>query len=305
MSENECQFSHQALPDPPIYNPLETNFREIEPPGAVLEYIPVDHVLTKNDELSSEFCSTEFGTISPEERSRWRYNRNWGGRFPGVFQNENVKFVNNALNLGVTKFKQPPGEMFQFFGKEQILEQVGLDFFGTSCFLTSSTMTFGYTEIGCRLSKSSVTCAFWLKEQSSNMDSDKNREIDIFEYTNGRQCGLTEGRGNIHMMTVHEYMSNDGCEDVKKDLSVIFDKNLSDAIFFKAGLLWTEEKLYFFVNDCLFWEYDHEGEFDESCKMHLILDREVFPWIENPDEQDLMQDFVVYYIRTWDLTSSE
>ena len=71
---------------------------------------------------------------------------------------------------------------------------------------------------------------------------------------------------------------------------------MSTEDFFIAGLLWTETKLYFFVNNVCVRELDHRNLFDNYCKVHVQIDREVFKWVQLPREDDKLDDFEVFYL---------
>lgn len=287
------------LPCAPGFDPSDKNGWRAPPSQTVRNLLPKGQELRKNFNLSSEFMPTVANSIPPFQRMRWRYNHNWAGRFPGVFQDKNIVFKNNCLQLKATRVFQPPDEMFGSFSSYMIdkRRKDKKPFYGNSFLRTKDTMTYGYTEIGCRLSDSAVTSAFWLKELGGTQ-----REIDVFEYTTGRQKGEPQHtREHLHLMTIHQFKSRVTGKHEHLNTYVKFDKDLSKERFFKAGLLWTKHKIYWLVNDVVVRELDHRGLFGKDCKMHVQVDREIFDWIFDPDGNDKLEDFVVYYIRTWDL----
>lgn len=293
-------FETRALPRQPFFNVNLDNGGRPSFPKAVGDKLPPGKSLKWNGALSTEFMSTKL--TKRDKMGNWKFNRSWNGRFPGVFRDNQVEVKDRSL---VMKATRKPGPMpwflksrFSPHDRNGIHKDKDLPhYFETSFLRTKRTMTYGYTEICCRLSSSTATSSFWLKEVGNS-----NREIDVFEYTTGRQFGGSRPTlEHIHMMSIHQFRSRVTGKHERIHSQIKFDRDLSSENFFIAGVLWTDTKLYFFVNDECVRELDHRGLFGSDCKMHVQVDREVFDWIDLPAQNDALDDFEVFYVRTWDL----
>lgn len=182
----------------------------------------------------------------------------------------------------------------------------------TSIVKSRAKHAYGYFEIRAQTMKACVSNAFWLYDPHSDDDrvkftaGDVSEEIDVFELA-GRDDFLGKGKGNTttHFGTLHFYRTPylEGVVNKlkwnppRRSFKAPMGFNASDG-YHVYGLLWTPEKLVWYVDGKPLHTRENDGLFHRP--LHLTLDSEVFTgWFGTPDPKDLPAKFRVDYVRTW------
>ncbi|KAI0565506.1 Glycoside hydrolase 16 [Gracilaria domingensis] len=273
------------------------------PPSYILEQAPENMEWVKKYNFSSEFnTESEHEIVPMKQLSRWTTDNHWKGRFPAMFDGNNVTFDGNSMILKACPHTTPTSGFLQVFGEKKrtaIDERLrAAQRFYTGSFVRSkSTITYGYFETMVKLGDCGLSSAFWLKERGG-----REREIDVFEYSTSANRDEARRRPLAHqfLMNLHSFERRGKlCTDHDHSRSVNVDADLSKQDL-KVGLLWTSTQICWYLNDTLVRECDHAGEF-RNAKMRVQFDREYFNWLGDPCDGDAYGDFEVKYIRTWQL----
>lgn len=294
----------------PSFDPEHPEGWRHEPPQNIQHLAPPGFKWAKNYNVSGEFNPAEKGRgLSLLQRKRWTQQNRWRGRYPAIFTDDNVLFQNNGVTLRVRG--GPATEEFVAVHqrhqvhslnpreKETVSQRQGKwkKFFYTSFVKSTKPITYGYTELACKLGDSALSSAFWLKEHEKT-----KREVDVFEYSTAAKTFRGVPFSNFFLTNLHVFENpRSGNSTYKKAKSINMRTDLSKEKVVKVGLLWTKEKLIWLLNDDIVREVIHNGIFQDT-KMHVQFDREYLSWFGEPHHtDDRMGDFHVYYCRTWQL----
>ena len=238
------------------------------------------------------------------DRRKWEINnKNWNGRQPGWFKDENVSVFQgkgtNSLYLRTQEEKHTPAN----------LRKYGYENFSTAFVRTNKVRKYGYFEIVCRLMDSRVSSAFWFSNPKRNLWT----ELDVFEYSTSNTKRFLPKKGqNTHYRQVfatnchiHRHpdrrlvkYNSPKWYDLRFDLS---SKRI------KVGFNWQEDKIQWYFNGVLVREEENK-HFHQA--LHLQLDSETFPsWFGVPDHgpgnNNLPNHFRIMYVRSWYLEDEE
>lgn len=232
---------------------------------------PLEGNWTFDPDFSDEFNGTF------DDAKWWNYNPGWEGRQPGYFAKENVTVEDGFLKL--TAQNESKGDPAK-----------GYKDFTTAAVKSKETVKYGYFEVRSKPMNSKASSSFWFYAS----DPETWTEIDVYEMSGAHPEHGTIYHSNLHVMRSPE----------------TGDKHLSDGGQWKApfrfadefhryGLLWTPEKVCWYVDDQLVREsvnkYHHQA-------LNVNFDSETMPeWFGLPDPNELPATFEIDYIRHWNL----
>ncbi|KAI0565739.1 Glycoside hydrolase 16 [Gracilaria domingensis] len=298
------EFPVTTLPEVTVVPDLISG-HEDPPPSYIVRQAPANMQWVKQYNFSSEFNTESARERVPmDQLDRWTTDNHWQGRFPAVFDKNNVTYDGRSMVLRARQHNTPTSGFLAEFGeshRREIEERMRTDrrFYTGSFVRSKEEITYGYFEAVVKLGDSGLSSAFWLKERGG-----REREIDVFEYSTSTNLDGSRRLplANQFLMNVHTFERRRGNQktDHKNEKSVVLDQDLSRQQYIKTGLLWTKDKVCWYLNDTLVREFDHGGEF-RNAKMRVQFDREYFKWIGDPLRNDPFDDFEVMYIRTWQL----
>ncbi len=210
--------------------------------------------------------------------AKWdNYNPGWQGRQPGFFSPNNVTVEDGFLKL--TARNESMGDPAQ-----------GYKDFTTAAVKSKDTVLYGYFEVRSKPMNSKASSSFWFYAA----DPDRWTEIDVYEMS-----GAHPEHDSIYHMNLHVMRSPE-----------TGDKHLADGTTWKApfrfvddfhryGLLWTKDKLCWYVDDQLVRE---SKNVHHHQPLNVNFDSETMPeWFGLPDPSELPATFEIDYIRHWNL----
>ena len=254
---------------------------------------PVDSTMLFNKVFSDEFNGKTLDTTK-----WWDFNPSWPGRKPAFFDRKNVKVRKGLLSIEAHNLKPNQVTMEQ--------KARGMDQFSTGIVKSKRRIMYGYFETRAKTMKANVCNAFWLYDP---LDADKkyihgdfSEEIDIFEIFG--KAGKKEYE-RTYWATLHRYETpyvESLVNKKKTKLDNYFKTKQMPYEFYDDyhtfGLLWTPDKLQWFVDGELVFErvndYFHRP-------LYIVFDAEIMEtWMGLPDPKDLPATFSVDYVRVWD-----
>lgn len=291
------------LPLHPIlnYNPEDPNAPNYPPPQIVRDQLDPGFEFERNEALSIELNAPNGGTGDANQAGNWTTENAWTGRFPAMFFAKNSNLSDNWLvqvvNVADSSDRETIRQANSSDPEAQQWIEDGKDVYDTTFLRSTQLMMYGYVEIACKLGDSALSSAFWLKEHGG-----LEREIDVFEFsTSGNDSGYGAPFSNMFNMNMHKFVDGG---DISAQKSINLCTDLSEQECIKIGLLWTSTYIYWYVNDMEIRKVQHNGNFCDMG-MNIQLDREYLPWFGVPsddnDGRDEFGDFVVHYIRTWNM----
>ena len=224
--------------------------------------------------LAPEF-SDEFNGSKLDAQKWISYNPNSQGRKPGWYSPDNVTIKEGMLQL-TTRTENRPN-----------LPE-GYHTFTTALVKSKERVLYGYFEIRFRAMDSRASSAFWFNA----IEPDHLTEIDVFEIS-GRHPKLA----STYFMTLHVFRTpQEGKKRFSSGETWIAPYKFADG-FHTAGLLWTKEKIEWYVDGDL-------KRTKENTHWHqplnVIFDSETMPeWFGLPDPAELPSTFSIDYIRYW------
>lgn len=202
-------------------------------------------------------------------------NPTWLGRQPGFFAKENVEVRNGMLCL--TARNESKGD-----------PEKGYKDFTTAAVKSKNRVRYGYFEVRSKSMKSIASSSFWFYAD----DPERWTEIDVFETSGASPTHNNKYHMNLHVMRTPE----------------TGDKHISDGTtweapfrfaddFHRYGLLWTPEKICWYVDDQLVRESENKYW---TQPLTVNFDSETMPeWFGLPDPKELPATFEIDYIRHW------
>ena len=255
---------------------------------------PLNKQMPFNQEFSDEFNQKRLDTSQ-----WWDFNPSWNGRKPAYFDRKNVKVKNGSLTITAQK---PAPDKVSVENKAR-----GMDQYSTGIVKSKKRVLYGYFEARAKTMKANVCNAFWLYDpldaDKKYVHGDHSEEIDIFEIFG--KAGKKEYE-RTYWATLHRYETPyvESLVNKKKTKLVNYYKTKQMPYefyddFHVFGLLWTPEKLQWYVDGELVFErvndYFHRP-------LHIVFDAEIMEtWMGLPEEKDLPATFSVDYVRVWDL----
>jgi len=256
--------------------------------------------------------SDEFNRKSDIYRNKWvaralpAGSGTWLGRQPGFFNPANIGI--NGSHLRLRAKKQQPSQVYPALKKQveahnaqarknKEFSKVYKDF-STSYIRTTKTQRFGYFEIRCKMAKSKIASAFWLKQANTN---GWTTEIDVFEYGHGKSVFNASVSKRMNMN--HHVQKFGGTHAGRKPRSgpdkrhgTKFDLSKGMHVY---GVHVTNSYVRWYFNN----EKVHEIKNDfYKQPMHVVLDRETFPnWFGLPGTLNKPDVFEVDWVRVWRL----
>ena len=204
-------------------------------------------------------------------------NPTWLGRQPGFFAKENVEVKGGMLRL--TARNESKGD-----------PEKGYKDFTTAAVKSKERVRYGYFEVRSKSMKSVASSSFWFYAD----DPDLWTEIDVFETS-----GNHKTHGSLYHMNLHVMKSPEtGDRHIAKEKTWKAPFRFADD-FHRYGLLWTPEKLCWYVDDELVRETENEYW---NQPLTVNFDSETMPeWFGLPDPEELPATFEIDYIRHWNL----
>jgi len=214
------------------------------------------------------------------------------GRKPGLFSRDNVAVKDGMLQLTASRM---PRSM-------ETVEHAarGYHSFATAIVKSKKRVRYGYFEVRAKAMASAATSAFWFYDP---LDADKKykpgfftEEIDVFEV-----FGKHPKFSRTLFMTVHRqetpYVETLVRINLKSTGSQwVAPHNFTDA-FHVFGLLWTPEKIVWYLDGVERWSITNEYH---KNPLHMMFDSEIMEaWGGLPDPNDLPSTFLIDYVRTW------
>lgn len=214
-----------------------------------------------------------------------RYQSNFIGRAPSQFSLDNVRLEDGKLKIQTRwepdyEFTDKPGQDGKAY--ENIT---------TAAVISQKQFLYGYMEIKAKAADASVTSAFWMTGNAS--------ELDIFEHL-GRPAQThkkhleTEIWSSIHDWNLPKKENSIWTDRMQLPFRVAED-------FHVYGCDWSEEGLKFFVDGKMIREVAAE-DVEGWCldgPLWIWMDSETFPWHGLPVAEDLPADYEVEYVRIW------
>ena len=202
-------------------------------------------------------------------------NPTWLGRQPGFFSKENVTVEGGLLKL--TARNESKGDPAK-----------GYKDFTTAAVKSKERVRYGYFEVRSKSMKSVASSSFWFYAD----DPDLWTEIDVFETS-----GNHKTHGSLYHMNLHVMKSPEtGDRHIAKEKTWKAPFRFADD-FHRYGLLWTPEKLCWYVDDELVRETENEYW---NQPLTVNFDSETMPeWFGLPDPEELPATFEIDYIRHW------
>ncbi len=212
------------------------------------------------------------------DESKWYPNNpTWLGRQPGFFDPENVSVENGFLQL--TARNESKGD-----------PEKGYKDFTTAAVKSKERVLYGYFEVRSKPMNSKASSSFWFYAD----DPDLWTEIDVFEMS-----GAHPDHDDVYHMTLH-VMKSPEVEKTPYSSGTNWKApfRFVDG-FHRYGLLWTPEKLCWYVDDELVRETENKYW---KQPLNVNFDSETMPeWFGLPDPKELPATFQIDYIRHWEL----
>ncbi|MBQ9875302.1 MAG: acetylxylan esterase [Thermoguttaceae bacterium] len=230
---------------------------------------PLEGTWTFDPSVSDEFN----GTFDSEKW--WDHNPGWLGRQPGYFAKENVTVEDGFLKLTA-----------RAENREGLPE--GYKDFTTAAVKSKETTLYGYFEVRSKPMNSKASSSFWFYAD----DGERWTEIDVYEMSGAHPKHGSIYHMNLHVMKTPEtgdkHISDGGTWDAPY-------RFVND--FHRYGLLWTPEKLRWYVDDQLVRESENKYW---TQPLNVNFDSETMPeWFGLPDPSELPATFEIDYIRHW------
>lgn len=247
-----------------------------------------------------EEFSDEFNEKKLNEAKWWDFNPAWPGRHPAHFSRKNVKVKKGTLQLTAKALDTSKVDIE--------LRAKGMDKYSTAIIKSKNRIKYGYFEARCKSMKANVCNAFWLYDplnpDKKYREGSFSEEIDIFEIFG--KPGKPEFN-RVYWATLHRYETPYVESVVNKKKTKLDDYSKKIIMpyefyddFHTYGLLWTPEKLQWYVDGKMVWERNNDYF---TNHLHIVFDAEIMEsWMGLPDNKDLPSTFYIDYIRVWQMT---
>ncbi|MBR4752759.1 MAG: acetylxylan esterase [Thermoguttaceae bacterium] len=229
--------------------------------------------LPGNWKFDPKFSDEFNGTFDDE---KWyRTNPTWLGRQPGFFSKDNVTVEDGFLKL--TARNESMGD-----------PEKGYKDFTTAAVKSKERVRYGYFEVRSKPMNSKASSSFWFYAD----DADRWTEIDVYEMS-----GAHPEHGQIYHMNLHVMRTPEtGDKHISQGGQWKAPYRFADD-FHRYGLLWTPEKICWYVDDQLVRESENTYWTQE---LTVNFDSETMPeWFGLPDPAELPATFQIDYIRHW------
>jgi len=240
-----------------------------------------------NPDVSDEFEAEEL------DEEKWhiqgtggRYQSNFIGRPPSQFSLDNVRLEDGKLKIQTRwepdyPFVQKPGQ-----------EDTPFENITTAAVISQKQFYQGYMEIKAKAANASVTSAFWM--------TGNRTELDIFEH-----MGRPKQAHKKHLETEIWSSIHDWTIEPKSENSIWTDRmQLPFRVaedFHVYACEWDDEGLRFYADGVQIREVlakDVEGWCLDG-PLWVWMDSETFPWHGLPTAEDLPADYEIEYVRIW------
>lgn len=293
------QFTLQPLEvvNSPCYDKALQNSHYLAPklPPRIIALIMTEKLMIRST-CDWSFDGESFRNIVLKGNS-WHLQPKREALPPSIFERENVRDGKNGIILKAKLIDRRADddnvstEMSDDTELGSSQENVYWDVengYSLSWMQTKSRLSSGYIEVLCKFGDSALTSSISLRESRKPY-----REITLIHYS----------RSNIAFKGAplsHFFISGirDQSRSIEHYSAINMQKNIGMEMIVKLGLLWTRKSLYWFLNDQLIREMNHNGMFSH-VDMNLEISRECFPWCGIPGSDDRFGDFKVYYCKGW------
>lgn len=251
------------------------------------------------ENLSDEFNGKSFND------KKWHRNAEtdgfgWQGRFPGLFESENVSVDSGFLNVTVKKFESPK----KFKGKDWT--------HGGAIIRSKETAKHGrYYECKMKANKTVMSSTFWIAfKQNCETGPKRKLELDILECVGRVHKDTKKWAKNWDQIFHSNVWRHQRTCDVAKTVNspsktILSEKNSSR--FFVYGCWWKSPKEILFYLDGKFTHKITNPPTDFDIEGHITLAIETYDW--NPiDENNIFEtaskeDRTTKYdwVRVWEL----
>jgi len=243
--------------------------------------------------------SDEFNSKKLDDEKWWDFNPAWPGRKPAHFSRKNVKVKKGVLQLTAKALDTTKVDIE--------LRAKGMNKYSTAIVKSKNRIKYGYFEARCKSMKANVCNAFWLYDplnpDKKYREGSFSEEIDIFEIFG--KPGKPEYE-RVYWATLHRYETPyvESVVNKKKTKLDDYSKKIKMPYEFyddyhTFGLLWTPEKLQWFVDGAMVWERKNDYF---TNPLNIIFDAEIMEdWMGLPDNKDLPSTFYIDYIRVWQM----
>ncbi len=239
-----------------------------------------------NTQISDEFEGNEL------DQTKWhiqgtngRYQSNFIGRAPSQFSTENVRVEDGKLKIQIRwepdfDFSETPDHNGRKY--ENIT---------TAAVISQKQFLYGYMEIKAKAADASVSSAFWMTGNAS--------ELDVYEH-----FGRPAQAHKIHLETeiwssIHDWTRPRGETTIWTDRMQLPFRVADD--FHVYGCEWSKDGLKFYVDGKQIRDVRAE-DIEGWCldgPLWVWVDSETFPWHGLPSKEDLPVDYEIEYIRIW------
>jgi beta-glucanase (GH16 family) len=255
-------------------------------------HCPIDSSWQFNSTFSDEFNGKKLNSVK-----WWDFNPSWTGRKPAYFDRKNVKLSKGNLTILAKRLKE--NEVSPEYKAR------GQDQYSTGIVKSKTRVLYGYFEARCKMMESNVCNAFWLydplNEDKKYIHGDFSEEIDIFEVFGKARKKEYE---RTYWATIHRYETPYVESIVNKKKTKLENHYKTKQMpyefyddFHVFGLLWTPDKLQWFLDGELIFE--RVNDFFHR-PLHVVFDAEIMDtWMGLPEDKDLPSTFFVDYVRVW------
>ncbi|QDS98479.1 family 16 glycosylhydrolase [Adhaeretor mobilis] len=243
-----------------------------------------------NGSVSDEFAGTQLDT------SKWHiqgtnghYYSNWRGLAPSAFSTDNVRVEGGNLKL---ETRWDPN--FPYSGVDP--NGNPYEKFTTAAVIGKRQFHHGYMEIRAKAADASVSSAFWMLGNES--------ELDVFEHLGNPSLPNIDHLETEMWSSIHDWSPGAGGVSTWTTRRQLPFRVADD--FNVYGVEWDANYLKFHVNGQLLDSFTkaeietaYPGGWAIDDPLQIWTSSATFPWHGVPAEADLPKDFEIDYIRVW------